>query len=249
LVTGAPAGADTIDADDGEATLTLIKVVVGGTAAPDDFALTIDGMPVLSGVATPVAPGVHAAAETQLEGYVAGSWGGDCSPDGTVTVAAGENGVCTITNTLTSAPVEPATLTVVKTVVGGTAAPDDFALTIDGTPVLSGVATPMAAGDHQVAETQLDGYVAGSWGGDCMANGTVIVRPGENRVCTITNTYTEQSTTTTSVTTTTQADSTPSELPRTGADTPLPLAVLAGIGVALLGGGLLAAIAARRSGR
>ena len=83
------------------ATLTLVKTVVNnnsGTAVADDFQAMIDDENVAWDVATEVEPGAHTASETNLEGYAAGDWGGDCAADGTVTLAAGEDKTCTITN-------------------------------------------------------------------------------------------------------------------------------------------------------
>jgi hypothetical protein len=63
-----------------------------------DFQAYPDGAPVAWGVAQSVAPGVHTASESELLGYEATAWGGDCNEDGTVTIAFGENAVCSITN-------------------------------------------------------------------------------------------------------------------------------------------------------
>lgn len=82
-------------------TLTLVKTVLNdheGTAVADDFQAKIDDTDVEWGVAIEVEPGAHTASEMNLEGYVAGDWGGDCAADGTITLAAGEDKICTITN-------------------------------------------------------------------------------------------------------------------------------------------------------
>ena len=88
---------------------------------------------VTSDVPVALPPGSYVASETEVAGYVAGSWGGDCAADGSVTLAAGENKTCTITNDDL-----PSTLTLIKTVInddGSTAAVDDFALFIDALAV------------------------------------------------------------------------------------------------------------------
>src|SRR5207247_6827637 len=36
-------------------------------------------------------------------------------------------------------------------------------------------------------ETSDPGYTASAWGGDCAANGTITLAPGDNKTCTITN--------------------------------------------------------------
>ncbi len=83
------------------ATLTLVKTVVNddaGVADADDFQAKIDGNNVAWNTAIIVTPGAHTASETNLAGYVAGAWGGDCAANGSVTLAAGEDKTCTITN-------------------------------------------------------------------------------------------------------------------------------------------------------
>jgi hypothetical protein len=84
--------------------LTVTKVVVGGDAVVSDFPLFVDGLPVLSGVATTTfSEGAHVVTETNLPGYTA-TFSGDCAADGTVTLAAGVDAECTITNTFAALP-------------------------------------------------------------------------------------------------------------------------------------------------
>ena len=81
-------------------TLTVVKIVVndnGGTKVIANFPLFIDGFSVTSGVASTTSPGLHTVSETSQTGYL-GTIGGDCAPDGTVTLASGEHKTCTITN-------------------------------------------------------------------------------------------------------------------------------------------------------
>lgn len=95
----------------------------------------------------------------------------------------------------TPAP-QPATLKLVKNVVnnnGGTKVPADFALYMDSTQVTTGEVKTFAfasAGETRTvtaSETNLPGYTSGSWGGDCAADGKVVLHPGDNKTCTITN--------------------------------------------------------------
>ena len=77
--------------DDIAPTLTLLKTVIGGTATADDFQPQIDGVDVEWGVANEVTPGDHVASEIfDIPGYEAVAWGGDCAPDGSVTVGPAE---------------------------------------------------------------------------------------------------------------------------------------------------------------
>jgi invasion protein IalB len=85
-----------------------------------------------------------------------------------------------------------ASLTLEKTVVndgGGTADEDDFQAYIDGSAVAWDAAETLVAGSYTVSETVVSGYAAGDWGGDCAANGSVTLQPGDEKTCTITNTY------------------------------------------------------------
>jgi hypothetical protein len=119
--------------------------------------------------------------------------GGACAPDGSVTVPPGGAATCTITNT--PIPVPPATLTVTKLCVPGSDA--RFTITVDGKP--SGTvgcggsthAVEVTAGEHAVGETgagdtDLSDYTVVQ-GGDCEADGTIVVDAGEHATCTITN--------------------------------------------------------------
>jgi hypothetical protein len=83
-----------------------------------------------------------------------------------------------------------ATLTLQKTVVndnGGTAVEADFTPSIDGNVTTWGTAVALDAGDHKASETTLAGYTASDWGGDCAADGSITLSPGQNATCTITN--------------------------------------------------------------
>ncbi len=81
-------------------------------------------------------------------------------------------------------------LTIIKTVKndnGGTKEVSNFPLFIDGIPATSGEAYEViAAAKHTVSEGPHSGY-AEIIGGDCAADGTIMLRPGEEKTCTITN--------------------------------------------------------------
>ena len=104
-------------------------------------ASSIDGAPVLHNTAQAVNAGSHNVSEDGLPGYEAGSWGGDCAADGSITLVPGQNASCTITN-----DDQPSTLTLVKTVTnddGGSATAADFQARIDGGDVAWQVAVPL----------------------------------------------------------------------------------------------------------
>lgn len=105
--------------------------------------------------------------------------------DGNITVAATRTTMCTITNT-----VIPPTITLIKTVVnrfGGTAVADDFQAHLDGAGVAWSTPIATTVGSHAVSETVVAGYEPGDWGGDCAADGSITLGPGEDATCTIVN--------------------------------------------------------------
>ena len=84
-----------------------------------------------------------------------------------------------------------ASLTVTKTVVNddsGELDVSDFPLFVGGVSVTSGVATTtLTPGTYTVSETGDPDYVAGDWGGDCAADGSITLVDGDVKTCTITN--------------------------------------------------------------
>ncbi len=266
----------TVTNDDIAPTLTLVKNVTndnGGAATAANFQGKIDGNNVSWNIAQLISAGAHTASETNIAGYTAGSWGGDCAANGSVSLSIGENKTCTITNddqpgtlivrkvvdngntgattgptsfsfainggssvafevdgqndntvnagtynvtepavsgytttydncsdvvvtnggtatcTITNTAIAPK-LTLVKTVNnthGGNATTSDFQGKIDGGNVAWSSAQAVTVGAHTATETSLAGYTAGSWGGDCAADGTVSLALGQEKTCTITN--------------------------------------------------------------
>jgi hypothetical protein len=186
--------------------LTVIKIL----QPPNDpglFNLQIDGVTAGTGAnvgdsgttgAVQVTAGPHTVGETagtatSLANYTS-VIGGDCLPNGSVTVADGDDKTCTITNS------RKPTLTVIKTLVPSID-PGKFNLQIDGSTAGTGAnvgntgttgAVGVAPGVHIVGETAGTGTslatYASAIGGDCAANGSVTLNAGDNKVCTITNT-------------------------------------------------------------
>lgn len=193
----------TITNDDVAPQLRLIKIVVnddGGDAVVSDFPLFIDGNPVTSGVFVEVtANTVHTATETTQPGYTASVWGGDCAPDGTITLNEGDVKTCTITND----DVAP-TLRLVKVVDngdGGNAVADDWTLSAAAAAPDDGRNFSNAGGagafesvfantGYDLSETTVPGYTAGPWScdGGTLVGSTVTLEEGETGVtCTVTN--------------------------------------------------------------
>jgi len=185
----------TITNDDIAPTLTLVKTVIndsGGTATEADFNAYIDGSPVAWDVVQTLSAGSYTASEDELFGYAASAWGGDCTANGSVTLAVGENKTCTITND----DIAPK-LTVIKHVInddGGTLLAEHFAITVSGTAVAdgsiifpgeeSGTTLELNAGTFNVTETDaFEYFYTATFAGDC--SGTLTV--GDVKNCTITN--------------------------------------------------------------
>lgn len=82
--------------------ITVTKVVSGGTAHVADFPLFINGLPVLSGVATTTMPGTYTVSETASSSYT-GVFSGACNSGGQVILAIGDTKNCTLTNTFVAA--------------------------------------------------------------------------------------------------------------------------------------------------
>ena len=173
--------------------LTLIKSVTnnnGGTAAPDDFKLTVGGASVLSGVKnTYLANTPLALNETQLTGYTFVSLTGDAkcpaALGGTVTLAVGDDITCTITNDDKSA-----TLIVKKVVIndnGGLLKAENFTFSVNGGNAVAFEADgendlTVNAGTYSVTEPAVTGYST------TYDNCTGLVIPnGGSATCTITN--------------------------------------------------------------
>lgn len=178
----------TITNDDIAPTLKLVKTVqnnYGGAAAISSFQAKINGNNVAWNVAVPLNAGAYTVSETSLPGYTASSWGGNCAPNGAITLSIGQVATCSITNSD-----NPAAITLVKTVInnnGGTATVANFQAKLNGNSVAWNTPIAVAAGTHTASEVNVSGYLASTWGGDCAANGQVTVTLGESKTCTITN--------------------------------------------------------------
>ena len=186
----------TITNNDIAPTLKLVKIVTntnGGTKTAADWTLTASGSGGFSDTGdsttfhSVTANINYALSESTVPGYAAGSWScdGGSQVGSNIALSPGQNVTCTITNSDVAA-----TLTLVKTVVdnnGGTKTVNDFQGKIDGNNVAWATAISLSAGAHTASEVNLPGYSAGSWGGDCAADGSIILANAQNATCTITN--------------------------------------------------------------
>jgi len=92
----------TITNNDIQPTLKLVKTIInddGGLVTdPNAFKLKVDGNIVLNNVSNGFDAGNYVVSEDGLPDYDNGTWGGDCNPNGSISLAVGMNAVCTITN-------------------------------------------------------------------------------------------------------------------------------------------------------
>jgi hypothetical protein len=188
----------TITNQDKAPQLTIKKsmnITHGGTLTAANFSGAVSTVPPSStsyawtGASTTIAlatGGSYKVAETAVTGY-APTFGGDCAPDGTVSVVPGDAKTCTIINSD-----QQGTLTIIKHVSnthGGGLAPSDFTLNVTaGHPSSTsvkgsdaGVAVMIDAGAYTVAETAVKGYAP------TPASCTGTMTNGGALTCTITN--------------------------------------------------------------
>ena len=189
-----------INNNDNAPSLTLVKTVTnddGGDALPSDWTLTAAGPTGFSGAGPTVNngasfdAGTYTLSESGLIGYSAGDWScvknaGNPITGSSISLALGDTATCTIVND----DIAPK-LTLVKTVVndnGGGKVVSNFSLFISGVPATSGVSYDQTANlELTASETSQTGYTPSVWGGDCAANGTITLLPGDDKTCTITN--------------------------------------------------------------
>lgn len=184
--------------DDIAPKLTVTKVTPitnddGGTKANvSDFSyfVGIDNVfsQVTSGVQGTYNVGTYTVMESDNEGY-AWTFGGDCNPDGTVSLALGDEKTCTITNDDL-----PGTLHVKKVLIndnGGTMATSSFQFLIDDGEEVSDPISfesdgqndiTLPAGTYDITEVLVEGYGA-SYDG-CS---DVVIENGGEATCVITN--------------------------------------------------------------
>jgi len=196
ITLGSGGGSCTITNDDVAPSLTLVKLIVndhGGTLEPTDWVLAAAGPKMIlgSGVVSSgadFAAGNYILTELGPDGYAASAWSciGTGSQNGNfIALEVGTSAVCTISND----DIQPV-LTLIKNVIndnGGVLNVVDFPLFVNNTAVQSGVANGFNAGVYTVSETNQAGYEAGTWGGDCAADGTITLAIGDDKTCTLTN--------------------------------------------------------------
>lgn len=181
-----------------QGSITLVKtldILYGGNEGENDFGLFIGANPdVDSGTTIDYdEKTVVAIGEVGFTGYTnLGITGDEDCTDGSVTIVAGENILCYITN-----QDQQPSITLIKNVVNSPFGlddklPNDFALTVDGNPALSGVAVGVNSNVAiPIDETVVPGFAFVDITGDpkCPAvlGGTITLDEGEDVTCTIKN--------------------------------------------------------------
>ncbi len=167
----------------------------GGHGKEGDVDYLINGALVMPQDGINVLPGSYTIYHGQFPGYAASAWSGDCSADGVVTVPANQTRACFITfndipdATFGSKSNQPPKLTLFSYVQnhhGGTARDQDIKLFIGSMQVTSGQPSTLSPNDYTVYRVVPQGYAAYDWGGDCSPKGTVALRNGDDKTCTIT---------------------------------------------------------------
>ena len=126
--------------------------------------------------------GSYVVSEEQDENYTA-TYSGDCDAQGNITLVPGQIKSCTITNEEI-----PTHLTVVKNVIhhGRNDDKTHFApYTIDSITVTEGASNLVNSGTHTVGENADTNYTQ-TFSTGC-ENGSIILLPGDDKTCTITN--------------------------------------------------------------
>jgi uncharacterized repeat protein (TIGR01451 family) len=189
--------------------LTITKLVQGGSATPSDFQFRIN--PAINGTSIYSIPqgqssvtidnipldGTYSITEQGVSGYrFAEGSGTNCvftNEMASAAVAAGKpamNAECIFTNASISVPPPTdARLTVVKVVVnddGGTKAVADFPLFVNASSVTSGETYVLPPGIYDVTEPFDANYVA-TFTGDCLASGQLDLVAGDDKTCIVTN--------------------------------------------------------------
>jgi len=185
----------TVTNDDMVPTLTLVKSVVnnnGGTAIAGNWTLTATGPTTISGTGTVTSGSSFKAGEYTLsesngpEGYTASPWSceGGTLNGNKLLLTLDETATCTITNN----NIQPK-LTVTKIVDGGDKHISDFPLFVNQVSVVSGEQNGFNAGQYTISETNQTNYTA-IFSGDCDSQThQVTLGIGDQKTCTIINTY------------------------------------------------------------
>ncbi len=186
--------------------LTVTTSVVnnnGGTLAPGNFSVhvlidktDVSGSPQpgsATGTTYTLAPGTtYTVTANGVTGY-ARSVGGDCAANGNVTLQEGDVKACQVTED-DIAPTLKVTTTVTNN-NGGTLTPAAVlahvrlnGADVSGSPAAgtaNGTTYTLSAGTYNVAANAVSGYTL-TVGGDCAANGNVVLALADAKACTIT---------------------------------------------------------------
>ncbi len=176
----------------------------GGTLAPEDFNLFLDGQLIEQGVDIEIEPGQHTISEEEVFGYVERATlctdmatNEQVSQGGDIYVEEGQQISCEVVNDEI-----PPTIVIHKEVDGGPAYAEDFVMTLNGEPVAQDTVYEIMANEPTVVseDDSIPGYVPTSVvcesdiidspnNDTALDTGALTVTPtlGENIYCVITN--------------------------------------------------------------
>ena len=196
--------AGTAHAAVGFGNVQVTESVVGGTASPSDFTVSVSGganVGTLTGSGNVITfsqliPGTYTLSEVNSPAGYHVTWGGSCDAQGNVTVVSNATAACTATNTFGVV----GSIKVTQVIVGGTANTSDLTVHIvkngavdTGSPSGSGDTVTfgsLAPGGYTVIESGVPAGYTTVWSGACNAQGGVTVVGNAVASCTITNTFT-----------------------------------------------------------
>jgi hypothetical protein len=199
-VTPAPGSTTTCTFTNTKLATINIDLVTRPSGDPTSFAFTTSGLSPASFSLTDAAPpqqftNVAPNRTYTITQLVPPGWSlvtdaTECLPitDGvSVTPVPGDNVTCVFTDT------KLATITIQKTATGGDGTFDITESALGTRSITTGAGTGSATydnvppGSYAFAETPIAGWLAGPFGGDCGATGSITVSPGQTATCTITN--------------------------------------------------------------
>lgn len=166
--------------------VTVNKVVInhGLNKTTADFAPYKVGTTTVALASSTVFPsGTYIISETSDPNYTQ-MFSGDCNSGGQITLTTGASKLCTITN---EEKISYVTLTGAVINHGRTKTTADFApYKVGSTTVALGSVAQINSGTYSISE-QVDSNYTLTFSGNCFTNGTIVLAPGDTKVCTLTN--------------------------------------------------------------
>lgn len=166
--------------------ITVNSIVInhGLSKTASDFApYKVGTTTVILATSTLFGSGTYVVTGVTDSNYVQ-TYSGDCNASGQITITTGASKLCTITYEEKLSYVA-VTNTVINHIKNKTAA--DFApYKVGSTTVTLAAATPINSGSYMITETTDQDYTL-TYSGNCFTDGSIVVNPGTNSTCELTN--------------------------------------------------------------